>query len=374
MLRTGQSAKSIDGSVIRYSQCWEDADLLVENMEVSNSDFIVCIASAGDNSLSLLSRSPGRVVAVDFCPAQLALVALKAAAFQVLNYEQLLQFLGARAQSPDRRLELYGKIVQSQYLARQYQEYFDLRPELIESGVINCGKLDNYFTIFRKAILPLVHSRRTVEALFTKRTHFERVAFFANVWNSQAYKMAFNIFFNSFTMSLLGREKQFFEEAKHSLVAFLRRNSKAALVEADPSDNCYLRYILTGRYEQLPHYLRQENYESIRANIHKLELRQGDLGQVLNELPAGCVDGFNLSDVFEYMPSSKAKALTASIQRAARGGARLIYWNMLVDRQACQYNDKLSSVVSYDADLPLYSRTFFYSRFAKDIVLEVAHV
>ncbi|HNM52093.1 MAG TPA: DUF3419 family protein, partial [Candidatus Obscuribacter sp.] len=57
----------LNSALIRYSQCWEDADLLVKNMEVRDVDFIVCIASAGDNSLSLLAGGPQRLVALDFC-------------------------------------------------------------------------------------------------------------------------------------------------------------------------------------------------------------------------------------------------------------------------------------------------------------------
>ena len=47
-------------SVLRYAQCWEDADVLLAGLDVQPGDTCISIASAGDNSLSLLSRGAGR--------------------------------------------------------------------------------------------------------------------------------------------------------------------------------------------------------------------------------------------------------------------------------------------------------------------------
>ena len=61
-------------SLLRYAQCWEDADILLDALGVQPREICVSIASAGDNSLSLLTRSPARVIAVDLNPAQMAAV------------------------------------------------------------------------------------------------------------------------------------------------------------------------------------------------------------------------------------------------------------------------------------------------------------
>ena len=49
-----------DFTGIRYAQCWEDADLLVEALDVKPGDVCLSIASAGDNALALLTRHPAR--------------------------------------------------------------------------------------------------------------------------------------------------------------------------------------------------------------------------------------------------------------------------------------------------------------------------
>src|SRR5262245_58086065 len=81
---------------IRYAQCWEDADVLVEALDVKPGSVCVSIASAGDNSLALLTRKPGRVIAVDLSPAQLACLELRIAAYRTLSHVELLELIGSR--------------------------------------------------------------------------------------------------------------------------------------------------------------------------------------------------------------------------------------------------------------------------------------
>ena len=42
-------------SVLRYAQCWEDADVLLAALEIQPGDRCLSIASAGDNTLSMLT-------------------------------------------------------------------------------------------------------------------------------------------------------------------------------------------------------------------------------------------------------------------------------------------------------------------------------
>ena len=75
-----------DDDAIRYGQCWEDADVLLSGLRVHPGDTVLSIASAGDNALALLTRSPERVVAVDVSGAQLACLALRVAAYRCLDH------------------------------------------------------------------------------------------------------------------------------------------------------------------------------------------------------------------------------------------------------------------------------------------------
>lgn len=90
----GNLDKKVDFSIIRYANCWEDPKVLLQGLAPKRSSKILSIASAGDNSFSLLVTNPELVVAVDVNLTQLYLVELKKAAIRSLDYEDILVFLG----------------------------------------------------------------------------------------------------------------------------------------------------------------------------------------------------------------------------------------------------------------------------------------
>ena len=87
-------------STLRYAQCWEDADILLEALDIQPGDRCLSIASAGDNTLSMLASHPGRVIAVDLNPAQLAALELRVAAYRTLSHAELISsYEGERERS-----------------------------------------------------------------------------------------------------------------------------------------------------------------------------------------------------------------------------------------------------------------------------------
>ena len=99
MTMTGVTPQHIehraDFGLIRYANCWEDADILCEALAAEPGKRVLSIASAGDNALALLATGC-EVVAADLSPAQLACVELRSASFRRLEYDELLAFLGVR--------------------------------------------------------------------------------------------------------------------------------------------------------------------------------------------------------------------------------------------------------------------------------------
>ena len=50
-----QISTTPDRPRIRYAQCWEDADVLLQALAVQPGDVCLSIASGGENTLSLLT-------------------------------------------------------------------------------------------------------------------------------------------------------------------------------------------------------------------------------------------------------------------------------------------------------------------------------
>jgi S-adenosylmethionine-diacylglycerol 3-amino-3-carboxypropyl transferase len=94
-----------------------------------------------------------------------------------------------------------------------------------------------------------------------------------------------------------------------------------------------------------------------------LVLKQGRLDEILLAEPEGSIDSFNLSDVFEYLSPEGTATLAKLIVRVSKAGARMVYWNMLVDRATAHYcPDALETEEDYSTSLPARTKTFFYKR------------
>lgn len=357
---------------IRYAQCWEDADILLEALQVRPGEVCLSIASGGENSLSLLSKSPSKVIALDCNPSQLALLELKVAAFRNLSHPELLKLLGAVESTAAERRWLYGRCEHS--LKPTTRRFWRLHMRLVEEGVNGSGKFENYFRLFRNLLLPLIHDSQTVEQLCAERSPAERRAFYLNVWNTWRWKAMFSIFFSKTVMGNAGRDPQLFKFVEGSVASRILNRVEHGLTAVDPHTNPYLRWILTGKHNDvLPHALRAENFEIIRANLDRLQWHCLTVGEYLNQPDSPPIDCFNLSDIFEYMDQPTYELLLETLIASSNHGARLAYWNMLVDRHAPDTFIKTGKLRSHEragAELLAADKAFFYSNF---VLEEVQH-
>jgi S-adenosylmethionine-diacylglycerol 3-amino-3-carboxypropyl transferase len=351
---------------IRYAQCWEDADVLLEALDVQPGDVCLSIASAGDNSLALLTRRPGRVIALDLSAAQLACVALRVAAYRELSHPELLELIGSRPST--RRPDLYRRC--RPLLAAADRDFWDAHPAEVAAGVGGAGKFERYFALFRGRVLPLVHYRGRVNALLRGGTPEQRRRFFDHQWDTCRWRLLFRVFFSRFVMGRLGRDPAFFDYVQGSVSERILARTRHALTVLDPADNPYLQWILTGRHTTaLPLALRPEHFETIRAHLDRLEWRRQSVEDFLAQQGPRSLDRCNLSDIFEYMSEANYRQLLEKLADAGRPGGRLAYWNMLVPRRRPDaLASRLRPLTELARRLHLADRAFFYSDFVVEEV------
>ncbi len=356
-------------AAIRYAQCWEDADLLVEALRPAGR-VCVNIASAGDNAFALLAAGASRVVAVDLNPAQLACVALRAAAYRNLEYTGFLQLLGSRPAPPADRAALYALCRPD--LAPEVAAFWDARPALVAGGIGGAGKFENYFRLFRSRVLPLVHGRRRIaELLDTPRDLAARRAFYATRWNTWRWRLLFRLFFSRRLMGALGRDPAFFNYVEGSVADRILDRTRHALAELDPTQNPYLHWVLRGTHgDALPCALREENFNRIRENLHRFEWRLCTVEDWLARPDSPRADAFNLSDIFEYMSADNTEAILRALIARTNPGARLAYWNMLVPRsRPDSLATQLRPLPELAGALHAKDKAWFYSRFVVEEVV-----
>ena len=280
---------------------------------------------------SMLAENPKKVVALDISFPQIALAKLKKEVFNSLSYEEMLEFMGVM--KSDKRIEIYDRIKEN--LDKEVKEYWDFNKEAIEKGIIHTGKFEKFFKIFREKILPFVHSKKRIEKLLEKKSRQERIEYYDKYWNNFRWKLMFKLFFSKYIVGKLGRDKEFFRYAEKNISEEMKERSRYALCEQNPYENPYINYILTGNYRKdcLPYFLRKENFDKIRKNLHKVEILKSSVEEYLDQIDFK-IDKFNLSDIFEYMSAENYSKLMGKIYDNAENNALLAYWNLIVERNS----------------------------------------
>jgi S-adenosylmethionine-diacylglycerol 3-amino-3-carboxypropyl transferase len=349
---------------IRYSNCWEDADVLLCGLNPHPGSKILSIGSAGDNSFSLLTTNPEIVVAVDINKTQLYLIELKKAAIQQLSYDEVLSFLGFRPFAY--RDKVFHEI--KKILSRDAKIYWENNIEKIKKGVISQGKFEQYFQLFSNKILPLIHSRKTIEELLSYKKNEEQEHFYHSKWNIWRWRLLFKIFFSKYVMGKYGRDPEFLKEVKVPVGEYIYMKAARHLQQSDCQNNFILRYSLTGSFGKLlPHYLLPNNFEEIKLNINKLQIVEGYAEEAINKY--GKFHYMNLSNIFEYMDNEIFCRTAKAIVEATEKGGAIAYWNLMVPRRISEIlPDKAEHQNELSLNLTVLDKGFFYSRFIVDRV------
>jgi S-adenosylmethionine-diacylglycerol 3-amino-3-carboxypropyl transferase len=354
-------------SQIRYAQVWEDADILLEGLDIQPGHVCVSIASAGDNALAMLSRDPARVIALDLSPAQLACLELRVAAFRELTHAELLELIGSRPST--RRESLYARCRSA--LTADVRTFWDARSAEVAAGIGSAGKMERYFELFRTKLLPLIHSRaRVMKMLEPKKDAAEREHFYESTWNTWRWRLLFRIFFSRAVMGRMGRDPSFFTYVEGSVADRIMARARHAMVALDPSVSPYLRWLTTGTHaDDLPCALRAENFERIRNNLDRLEWHCVSVEEFLAQAGPASFDRYNFSDLFEYVSVDHYHRMLEQIVRVSRPAARLAYWNLLAERKRPEFMaDRLLPLSDLSARLHDADRTFFYNAFVVEEV------
>lgn len=346
--------------MLRYANCWEDASVLCEALRPAPGKRILSIASGGDNSFALAAQG-AQVVAVDVNPSQLACAELKRAAIQRLSYDEVLGFFGFRAQAGRgavfRRLEAG--------LSRRCLDYWSGRPEAIERGFAQSGKFERYFATFRCRILPLIHRRRVIRDAMIERTREQRGIFYQKVWDNFRWRLLCRMFFSRTVMGALGRDRATFRFVDGMVAEKIMDRARRVFIELPPHANPYLEYILTGTFgHSLPRYLEPDRFEAVRDGLDRVTFVEGRIEEVIGSQRGDGFDGFNLSNIFEYLAEDAGRRLHQQLLDAGRPGARLAYWNMMVPRRfAAAAEGSVTELTELAARLHAADRAFFYGAF-----------
>jgi S-adenosylmethionine-diacylglycerol 3-amino-3-carboxypropyl transferase len=312
---------------LRYGVVWEDAHVLCEALRpVAKGGTLLSVASAGDNTLSLLTLDPQRVIAVDISAAQLAALALRVGAIATLSDSETRHFLGTDGIPDIGRLTTYDRIRQS--LSPSARAFWDARPDDICRGVIHAGRFERYLRFFRRCILPLSVPRAAIRQILLNINPREKEHIYDTRWDTWRWRLACRLFFSSAVLSQV-RFLGTMNLHRRSPGSELHRRARRVLTQNSFCNNPYLTYLFCGRYadDALPLYLQTQSLAFIRPRLSRLTFVHGSAADI--SASAHFV-GMNLSDIFESVQTDRFEDVYRRLFASILPGGRMAYWSHFV--------------------------------------------
>jgi len=227
-------------------------------------------------------------------------------------------------------------------LSKEAQQFWNQNRIEICNGIIYNGKFERYFQLFSKRILPLIHNKSKVEQLLQSKNANEQEEFYEKHWNTRRWKWLFRLFFSRKLMGWLGRDPAFLDQVKIPVAEFIYNKTAEHLKSKKAQSNHILDFALTGRFQKnLPHYVREGNYEIIQKNLDRLVCQEGLAESAIQEY--GPFDYFNLSNIFEYLNEEQFSKVAQDLTNGANPGAKMAYWNLMVERKISTISTQITT-------------------------------
>lgn len=314
-------------SKLGYSTCWEDPKVLKQALKVTADDAVLSITSGGDLTIGLLLENPRQIVSIDLNAIQNHLLELKLACFKVLDYPDMLSFLGVRPS--EERLRLFETV--KPCLSRSAQAYWSHHASLLRKGVLSQGRQDHYFFRFG-SLLRYMLGQGKVETLLQIKDLSTQQHFFDRTWNCLRWRWIFDLFFSRTVMSLSMDPAHFRLVKDKRFGPLIRQRVDSVLRDSPIQENYFVHWVLTRNYPgdlSMPPYLQERNFETIRRRIDRVMIVTEEMETFLARQRSQTFSKFNLSNIFDWIDDDVFVNLLHEIARVSSPDARLCYYNLL---------------------------------------------
>ncbi len=310
-----------------FNMSWEDPEMDRRAFNLTEDDSVISITSAGCNPLNFLCQSPRKLVAVDGNPAQNAVMELKLAAIEHLEYERFFDIFAARR--PSRLADEYP-LLRDKITAKS-QDFWDKNVKRAsEKGLYQLGRMGLFCRIMRSYFKLLRLDQNAIDSFFEAETLEEQQAVYNQHIAPRLWKGTSKLFVGFKPLMYLAgvHPKQFrLVDDRHDMYDYIHERIEYALTRVPAYDNYFLSQAATGKFRgnRVPPYLLEENFETLRNNLDRVTVVNGWLNTYLQDQPEGSITKFNLLDIFDWMSPDAFLQTMRDVLRAAAPGATLIY-------------------------------------------------
>lgn len=320
-----------------YPQIWEDPVVDMEALAIGPDDHVVAIASGGCNVMSYLTAGPARITALDLNGAHIALNKMKLAAAKHLPGHDSFFDLFGRA---DRKsnVALYEQHIRP-HLDPASRRYWESRGpggrrriSMFARGFYRYGLLGKF--IGAAHLVARINGCDPRKILAAASQEDQRRIFdehFAPVFDTRLVKFLVRQPASLYGLGIPPAQyKALAGDHEDGMRAVLKARLEKLVCGFDLHDNYFAWQAFGRSYEpvnrpSVPPYLEEENFEKVRANAERVDVRHQSMTVFLKASDAASADCYVLLDAQDWMNDADLTELWQEITRTARPGARVIF-------------------------------------------------
>ena len=306
---------------IVFNMSWEDPEMDRQAFGLTPEDTIISISSAGCNPLNFLCQSPRELISIDGNPAQNAILELKLAAIKTLDHATFFDIFAAR------RPAVIASLYRSQLrpcLSPCSQSFWDKNLWMAARDLYQFGRMGLFCRVLRRFFWLLGIPKQRVDAFFELRSLEEQAAWYqkyaaAKLWGTWSRRF---VQFKPFLYLAGVHPTQFrLVNDRHDMYEYVKERVEYALTKVPIYDNYFLSQAVTGRFRgnRVPPYLLEENFETLRHNLDRVQVVNGWLGPYLDTRPPGTITRFKPARHLRLDEPTNVRGNVA--KRIAGGGA-----------------------------------------------------
>jgi len=314
---------------LNYSSLNEDSRSEMRSLDISGDDKVLCITGSGSRTLDLLTTHPDLIVSIDMNHCQNFLLELQMAAIKLLEYQEMLGFIGITEMKD--RVGEYRKLRGT--LSPAARSYWDANTGAIGEGVFYSGRWERYFGMLATMVERFRPEKR--QDLFACPDRESQKSFWEAEWEGPAWKVFLRIVSLRFCNQFLLKDPGFYlhVSSDFQVYRYLTHRFRVAATNVLFRESPFAELLFYGRLSQaLPEYLRPENYSHLRESLSAVRMVTGSLSEYIASVNGERFDAFSLSDISSYTEASGYGEIWNGITRISRHNSRICERQFLVKR------------------------------------------
>ncbi len=301
-----------------YASCWEDPRADRIGLQIGPTDRVLVITSAGCNALDYLLENPACVYAIDINYRQNALLELKRAAIQTLDWSDFFAFFGSGHHMHAR--QIYQDALRP-HLAECFRSFWDRQIGLF------CGSTSFYYRTtsgyfaawFRFYIDRVLQVREPIERLLEAKSVDEQIAIYERDLKDRFWGPWLGFALRrDFLLALTGippQQRRQVQRFEPNIQAYMQRQAERIIYHLPIRENYFWRVYLTGSFtpKVCPRYLAADQFEHLKTNLDRMVSYTGSVEQFLKSHD-GSISRFVLLDHMDWLTGSRSQELASEWQ------------------------------------------------------------